>query len=500
MSSDAVQTKQSPTTSHFEINLTLKTLFTLAQESINSIPFNLVPRHWLRLYTDTSLLLSLSDLIFDDDTNVGKRRKVWLDFVRRLDMAIIVAGALGEKRAEWIQDTIKEIQRTKLGHRISNSSDEERPTKRARVKISTPAIDASSSTTLMYAPNPIPVLGTPPSLTRYLTHHIDHPFILRGHLTESWSASKKWQSAKYLLDQAGEGRVVPVEIGRAYDDEEWGQKIIPFKEFLRRAGFDVQDDDDVVHAGDEGKLTKQRERLRDEESVEDEGGADEDDSGHSTEAHGSKTPPLYLAQYGLFDQFPELARDISYPDYVWSEPPIPVDVPSYSPPQTEDGVIVNVWIGSGGSEIVSPAHTDPYYNCYAQVLGQKRVWLAPPSCGPYMHAYGSGQTNPGAEDDQNRSEINLDQNYTDNDENTSGLAEKYMTNTSKVPILRPLPREHSDFQSLIQGEFPDYHEHVWPVSLEAVLQPGDLMVMPPGWWHAMRGEGDGPGWSVSMWY
>ena len=121
---------------------------------------------------------------------------------------------------------------------------------------------------------------------------------------------------------------------------------------------------------------------------------------------------------------------------------------------------------------------DPYYNCYAQVLGRKRVWLAPPSAGPNMYAY----ANKAGEDE-------------DVDDGDADTTQRYMTNTSTVPILRPM----DDFQDL-RPSFPDFFEHVWPVSLEAVLESGDLLVMPPGWWHAMRAEGEGVAWSVSMWY
>ena len=70
-----------------------------------------------------------------------------------------------------------------------------------------------------------------------------------------------------------------------------------------------------------------------------------------------------------------------------------------------------------------------------------------------------------------------------------------MTNTSRVPIFR------SDLDSSVaKSSFPLFFEHVHPLAQEAVLEPGDLLVMPPGWWHAMRGEGQGPGWSVSIWY
>lgn len=124
---------------------------------------------------------------------------------------------------------------------------------------------------------------------------------------------------------------------------------------------------------------------------------------------------------------------------------------------------------------------DPHFNCYAQVLGKKRVWLAPPTSAPQMYAYGQSH-----EPDE----------QSDTEEDGSDLAEKYMTNTSKVPIFRTGNLSTDE----LRERYPDFFEHVWPEAQETILEPGDLLVMPPGWWHAMRGEGTGPGWSVSMWY
>ena len=74
---------------------------------------------------------------------------------------------------------------------------------------------------------------------------------------------------------------------------------------------------------------------------------------------------------------------------------------------------------------------------------------------------------------------------------TSAVAETFMTNTSRVPIFR---------QDACESEYPEFFEKVKPLAQEAVLRPGDLLMLPPGWWHAMKGEGEGPGWSISMWY
>lgn len=79
----------------------------------------------------------------------------------------------------------------------------------------------------------------------------------------------------------------------------------------------------------------------------------------------------------------------------------------------------------------------------------------------------------------------------------SALAGEYMTNTSRVPLLRA---EHEADFTALQPRFRDFFEHVYPRAMEAVLEPGDLLVMPPRWWHAMRGEGSGPCWSVSFWF
>jgi hypothetical protein len=82
---------------------------------------------------------------------------------------------------------------------------------------------------------------------------------------------------------------------------------------------------------------------------------------------------------------------------------------------------------------------------------------------------------------------------THSDETVDDLASRYMHNTSSIPIFA----EDLDSQ---RSNYPAFFDKVWDKSMEAVLNPGDMLVMPPGWWHGMRGEGDGPAWSVSIWY
>lgn len=233
-----------------------------------------------------------------------------------------------------------------------------------------------------------------------------------------------------------------VEVGGAYDQKGWGQRVVPWRQFLSRAGWEVdegeeEDEDDVDY------------------EVDSESDGDDESGGEGAEMEG-KVKPLYLAQTQLFRQFSMLLGDFEVPEYAVSD--------------TKDP-LVNVWIGSGGKEIVSPAHTDPHFNCYAQVVGYKRVWIAPPdSKGMAVHGSREGLA-----------------------DSTSELAERYMSNTSGVPLFRE-PLE------TIKERHPKFMEGAYPQAMEAVLGPGDLLVFPPRWWHSMRGEGDGPCWSVSFWY
>ncbi|ODN93385.1 hypothetical protein L198_05247 [Cryptococcus wingfieldii CBS 7118] len=414
-----------------------RVLCDLAQQHIDSIPFNLVPPRWLRLYTDAYIISTLIDIVCHQSIE-GQQKILRLGAdIQQLDKVIIVAGALGPGRHRWVQTLIKKAQAVVSGTEddIAAEVPQETIFSSSQKSNSNPSTAPDPNSSLLHAPNHIEVLQKIPSMRAYESRHSHSPFIIRRYASQKdyacfWPATELWSSPKYLLEQAGAGRVVPVEIGGAYDQANWGQEIVPFESFLERAGF-------------------------------------------NRTFHQKRSTPstCYLAQYDIFNQIPELAKDICYPDYVWSEPSRPSTGPAYSPPH--DSPVVNVWVGNGSGEIISPAHTDPYHNCYVQVLGSKRVWLAPPWCSDHMYCYGAG----------------------DDDSTSYGLAEQYMTNTSRVPLLRdPVEFEKESLR------FPAFFETVRPQSMEAVLNPGDLLVFPPGWWHAMRTEGEGPVWSVSMWY
>jgi lysine-specific demethylase 8 len=174
------------------------------------------------------------------------------------------------------------------------------------------------------------------------------PIIITG-ILESWPArgERSWSKPDYLLSKTiGGRRLVPIETGRSYVDDGWGQKITTFKEFL---------DEYVLLNGDS-----------------------------STLATG------YLAQHDLFAQIPALRHDIAIPDYCYTSPPPFHDSSPLAKKHSEmpllDDPLLNAWFGPAGT--ISPLHTDPYHNILAQVVGRKYVRLYAPPESEKLYARG----------------------------------------------------------------------------------------------------------------
>jgi lysine-specific demethylase 8 len=220
-----------------------------------------------------------------------------LQAVATLDLAIIIAGAYGAGRMEFIMDAITRIQSDiRLGENFRQ------PFLPLQAK---PCFPYSVQTTI-----PCP---SPPSFLSFQTIFSSAPFILRNY-AQDWLAitHHPWRSAAYLRSVAGPGRVVPVEVGADYRLADWKQDIILWDAFLSFLEFE--------------------------------------------DCPRSTTNPdiIYLAQHDLTKQFPSLRDDILVPDYVYASLTTP-DFPGYHPPRNEDRILFNSWLGPEGT--VSPAHT-----------------------------------------------------------------------------------------------------------------------------------------------
>ncbi|WFD26975.1 [histone H3]-dimethyl-L-lysine(36) demethylase [Malassezia nana] len=232
--------------------------------------------------------------------------------------------------------------------------------------------------TVPTATRPVPDYAVPPDAATFSAHcGPTGRPLVVRGYAQSWPALVRWQDIHYLLHRAGPGRHVPVEKGRTYTDLTWGQVLYPWDAFLTH-----------IQWGSTAAL---------------------------------RAPILYLAQHTLLAQFPWMADDFTPPAYAAHD------------------ARVQVWMGPAGA--TSPAHTDPYDNCYVQVVGHKLVWLAPPTsnCTGALNVFG------GPDD--------------------TDICTRHMRNTSQVNVFGPRTAAPAAFRT-----------QVVPSAEWVYLHPGDLLL------------------------
>ncbi|XP_055706347.1 lysine-specific demethylase 8 [Phlebotomus papatasi] len=147
----------------------------------------------------------------------------------------------------------------------------------------------------------------------------------------------------------------------------------------------------------------------------------------------------YLAQHDLLNQIPELQEDIRIPDYCYISSP---------DNEVKSEVEVKIWFGPWGT--VSPLHFDKKHNLLAQLVGTKRLLLADPK----------------------------------DSEDVYPFAGEMLSNTSQV-----------DLENVDELQFPNIKN----VSFhEIILNSGEMLYIPPGWWHHVRALSNSI--SISFWW
>ena len=308
-----------------EVRASLANLIAASHERMASAR-NEGTRGWRRLYTDASILLAYADAL-DFSSSPPRDDALALSAIARLDHAIVIAGAPGDGRLDCILDLIERLQSACLHTPSSSSARTHGP---FQVAEEAHAGDTDAHPPESFAPPglsssslPVPRLSAPPSLASFSARHSKRPFVLPGFLLD-WPAlgEHPWRSLAYLRAVAGPGRVVPVEVGSDYRQDDWTQKMMPWDAFLASLA----------------------------------------DGGAPPANHDGEGPPagrdgqvLYLAQHSLFNQFPALRDDVIVPDYVYADLDPPDDYPGYAPPANDERLVLNAWLGPAGT--VSPAHT-----------------------------------------------------------------------------------------------------------------------------------------------
>ncbi|MCJ1390277.1 hypothetical protein MMC18_003135 [Xylographa bjoerkii] len=293
----------------------------LADDKLHVFPFKDVDICWRRLYTDASIakaVLAIKAHVSDDDEM--RSETAWLDdVVRTLDMALIMTGA--PLREGMIEDLLLQLR---------NFTRDDMPRRKRR------KAEGSFSVATFRSPEiAFPIKRSNISISGFEKHlESSLPIVITGAM-EHWPAlhERPWKDPSYLLESTlGGRRLVPVELGRSYTDDGWGQTIITFREFM-----------------DTYLLDSNHDKIG------------------------------YLAQHDLFAQIPLLRNDISIPNFCYTDPPPPqaeTPLATKDKPRLEDPLL-NAWFGPSGT--ISPLHTDPYHNILCQVVGQKYVRLYHPS-------------------------------------------------------------------------------------------------------------------------
>lgn len=478
----------------------------LADGHLHVFPFKDVEIYWRRLYADASILKACLETcknchLGDQSSAMGKetyecmarelkdnREKLrispdesWLSpVVHLLDKALIMTGA--PLREELVESLLSELQQaTKMEDPESEDTEDTHMNSIKRRKVAQPLFPPDVIATPEIN-HPIARVSDPDFHS--IEHHIRKirtPLVISG-AVDHWPAmsTRPWSSREYWLDRTFDGqRLVPVEVGRSYTDEEWGQKIIEFREFI----------DKYIWT----------------------------ESGEKAEQTG------YMAQHDLLAQIPALRKDIAIPDYCYIGPPAPEkgtpvylkkerDLKLNNPEQASPGhdeqkrqtepsdansdsdsdlhvpndPIINTWIGP--SWTISPLHHDPYHNMLVQVVGAKYIRLYSPRT-PASKIHPRGMEPVLSSSEHNHRYQNANANGTERD--PERLID--MSNTSRVDLasIELSPAESEHWESLWPG-FQDA-EYV-----ETILKEGESLYIPVGWWHYVRGLKGGI--SVSFWW
>ncbi|KIW95412.1 uncharacterized protein Z519_03996 [Cladophialophora bantiana CBS 173.52] len=181
---------------------------------------------------------------------------------------------------------------------------------------------------------------------------------------------------------------------------------------------------------------------------------------------------IYLAQCDL----------LSLPASMQSDVPIPALLHPSSTSSSRSAIKGDIYTSSlwlGRPPTYTPLHRDPNPNLFIQLAGQKTIRLLPPDIG-------------------------------------DALFHDVVTTTTSSPTMSP--SGPTPFSTTIRGEEMMYgpqkaalHDAVWNPSsiysdlvrthgLQTTLGLGDALFTPQGWWHSVKGVGEGVTASVNWWF
>ncbi|KAG0276996.1 hypothetical protein BGZ95_006704 [Linnemannia exigua] len=400
------------------------------REMLHAYPYKEVPSCWREFYTDAGILkaLALGFSAFgkqdketanitspqDQEQEQEQDKLVTTDMLEKeslklaiaaCDNVLVMAGASGRGRRDFVFEMISYFEAViEEGQELTEDpAAHSAPSVKRQKTSATSIVTGAENFKLGEEPlqEPIPDVRYPiarvhlPTIEEFQQHvngggeggTPGGPIIITGGI-DHWPARDRWTDLDLICRTAGPDRLVPIEIGSQYTEEQWTQKLVTMREFIQTY---------ILH---------------------------QKHSRTNNESKGGKAVMEvgYLAQHDLFAQIPRLRRDIDIPDYCMIGPN---DQEGYNPP---DDVLLNAWFGPRGT--VSPMHTDPYHNLLAQAVGRKYIRLYAPKETPKLYCFG----------DESRNEEGQEGEGQEGEGGSSMLG-----NTSQVNVEEPDLKRHPLF-------------------------------------------------------
>ncbi|KAL1965129.1 hypothetical protein VTN77DRAFT_6042 [Rasamsonia byssochlamydoides] len=178
-----------------------------------------------------------------------------------------------------------------------------------------------------------------------------------------------------------------------------------------------------------------------------------------TQSGQTQSARLYLAQCQLSDMPPGLREDLPTPDLV-------------SQAGRGDIYDTNIWMGIPPT--YTPLHRDPNPNLFVQLAGRKQVRLLAPDEG--MRVF---------------TRVRMELGQSVGREAAAFRGEEMMQGRERTLLEEVVwGNDHLGSPALLPEE----------MGYDGVLEAGDGLFIPKGWWHSIKGVGDGITASVNWWF
>jgi hypothetical protein len=167
-------------------------------------------------------------------------------------------------------------------------------------------------------------------------------------------------------------------------------------------------------------------------------------------AHTIPTAKIYIAQASLTDLLPAMRADLPTPELILKA-------------GKGDVYDSSIWLGQAPT--YTPLHRDPNPNLFVQLAGKKVVRLYEPRAGNAV--------------------------FSKVQEAIGGSASATMRGEEMM---------QGQEKELLEEEVWSDGEHTSGGAWQAELEAGDALFIPKGWWHSVKGLGDGINGSVNWWF